>query len=82
MNRICRSRRSFFVQPICDAATLEENIFFLLYHGGGGYSDQGIGKMSLDRFRWHVDKLLAQKKTEREAHEAAIRARQKQQRKG
>jgi hypothetical protein len=37
--------------------------------------------MEIDRFKWHVDKLLAQKKAEREAQEAVIRARNKAQNK-
>lgn len=59
--------------------TVEENIFFLFRHGGGSYSD-AVRKWPIDRFKFHVDKLMTTMKAEQEARDQAMRQRAKRMR--
>jgi hypothetical protein len=46
-------------------------MFFLCYHGKGGFTDAGIWNMPLDLFLWHVKRLDKQLTDENKAREAA-----------
>jgi len=55
-----------------DLPTLEANVFFLVYHGGG-FSKEDVDWMTTDEIFRYARRLLEQKKKEKEAHEEALR---------
>lgn len=61
-----------------DRETLEANQFFLVYHGGGGYSQADVDAMTLPELFARASRLYKQKEREKEAQaEAARKAKQK-----
>lgn len=63
---------SFFVLPGCDPKTLEDQKFFLVYHGKG-YTLDSIGELSFLELQTHVQRLYDQLKREEQAHKDAMR---------
>jgi hypothetical protein len=56
-----------FALPIYDLETVRENTFFLCYAGKGGYNTDAIGRMFVEDFNWHVQRLIKQLKQETDA---------------
>ena len=64
----------FFVRNAgVDVLTLEANVFFLVYHGGG-LSKGDVDGMTADEIFRYSKRLMEQKQSELKAHEEAMRA--------
>jgi len=62
---------------MCDLETIRSQVFFLCYHGKGGFTKDACDTMSLDDLNWNTKRLLDQLDEERKAHEreaAKVRA--------
>ncbi len=71
---------SFFARPVLDAEELLNAKFYLLNHGGGGYTDVGVDGMTIEEMLWHVRKVSEKITAENQAREQAVRAAQQRRR--
>ncbi len=76
----CPSTLNFFAHPAFKTEDIRAGVFFLIYHGKGGYTEEGVWRLDPDEFFWHINKLRSTLDEETRVHNAAVRAAQRRKR--